>query len=465
MELSLEMGLNMVRIWGGGAFECRHFYDECSRLGIVVTQDFLMACGEYPEKEEWFINHLLKEAEYASYFMRNQPCLVWYSGDNENAANGSFEDEDYTGKSAYEKGLKPMVEKLDRTKNFFPSSPYGGKKFASNTVGTTHNTQYMGRLFEYIFSKDVHSDYKEELKKYRARFIAEEPVFGAVSLSSLRRFMQDDEIFAKDLDMWLYHTKGNPALERELMDYMIHFAEGVLGEFKNPEDRYFKYKYFMYEWVRVVMEQARREKWFCSGIIFWMLNDCWTAASGWALIDYFNKPKLGYYSFKRCAKPILCSIDCEDGKYSLSVSNDGLTDCKVKAYIYKVKDGLHELVEELDLTCPANESMAKELKVELSGDERLIADLKSSVNDCRAFYKKGGLEICPIQNAVEYMVEDGKITLIAKEYVHAVELEGEAIFEDNGFIMLKGEKRVVSFRYMEGALDKAISVETYTLEK
>jgi beta-mannosidase len=43
LELSVEMGLNMLRVWGGGAFECKHFYNECSRLGILVTQDFLMA--------------------------------------------------------------------------------------------------------------------------------------------------------------------------------------------------------------------------------------------------------------------------------------------------------------------------------------------------------------------------------------------------------------------------------------
>lgn len=74
--------------------------------------------------------------------------------------------------------------------------------------------------------------------------------------------------------MWLYHSKGNPALKRELMDYMLFFTVKVLGKFKNPYDRYFKFGYFEYEWLRVVMEQVRREKWFCSGIVFWMLNDC-----------------------------------------------------------------------------------------------------------------------------------------------------------------------------------------------
>ena len=463
LELSVEMGLNMLRVWGGGAFECKHFYNECSRLGILVTQDFLMACGEYPEKEDWFLLHLQKEAEYACLLMRNQPCLVWYSGDNENAVDGSFAMEDYKGKTAYEKGLKPIVERLDRTRKLFPSSPYGGDRFASNTVGTTHHTQFLGRLFWYIENNERLPDYKEELKRYRARFVAEEPIFGAVSLSSLKKFMTEEDIFSDDLDMWLYHTKGNPGLQKELLEYMLHFTERVLGTFKNPNDRYFKYKYFEYEWLRVIMEQARREKWFCSGIIFWMLNDCWTAASGWALIDYFNKPKLGYYSFKRCAKPILCSIDCENGKYSLTVSNDSLSDCSCEVELFKVKKDDTERIDGFRITCPANENAVQELSVALAKDEILIAELKSPLNDCRAFYRHGDLEIEKVENAVEYRVENGKVILTANQYVHAVELEGEAIFEDNGFSMLKGETKVVPFRFMKAATVKTVTVEAYTL--
>lgn len=463
LSLGVEMGLNMLRVWGGGSFECKHFYDECSRLGILVTQDFLMACGHYPEKEEWFLRHLQQEAEYACLLIRNQPCLVWYSGDNENAVNGSFEMEDYTGKTAYEKGLLPTVKRLDRKRVLLASSPYGGRNFASNTVGTTHNTQFLSRLFAYIESKDCLPDYKEELKKYRARFIAEEPIFGATSLSSLRKFMTDEEIFSEDMDMWLYHSKGNPGLKRELMEYMLSFSEKVLGAFKDPHDRYFKFKYFQYEWLRVVMEQARREKWFCSGIIFWMFNDCWTAASGWSLIDYFNKPKLAYYAFKRCAKPVLCSLDCEEGKYILHVSNDGLAKCRAQVEICKMKDGDTEKINVVQVECPANANVKVELPITLAQDELLVADLRSSDNDDRAFYKHGDLPITAVENAVDWYESNGEIVLTAHDYVHAVELEGEAVFADNGFSMKKGEQKHIQVRYLPQASHTQINVEAYTL--
>ena len=62
----------MLRVWGGGQFEDEHFYDECSRLGIMVCQDFLMACGRYPEDNKEFITQLNKEALYASRLLKNK---------------------------------------------------------------------------------------------------------------------------------------------------------------------------------------------------------------------------------------------------------------------------------------------------------------------------------------------------------------------------------------------------------
>jgi beta-mannosidase len=121
--------------------------------------------------------------------------------------------------------------------------------------------------------------------------------------------------------MWDYHTKDNPPMD--LFGFTRFYAKKMLGAFKDGKDRFMKLKYIQYEWVRISLEQARREKWFCSGIIYWMLNDCWPAASGWALLDYYNYPKAALYSFKRCAKDVMATIDRnKDKSFSLYVSNE-----------------------------------------------------------------------------------------------------------------------------------------------
>ena len=195
LELAAEAGVNMIRVWGGGIFEKQHFYNECDRLGILVTQDFLMACGVYPEKERDFIEQLKKEAEFAARELRNHPSLVWWSGDNENAVNGDDSAEDYHGRTAIHEAIYPVLKQLDHSRRLLLSSPYGGTPYASKTKGTTHNTQYLGcSIFPYILKADM-QDYKEHFSQYLARFIAEEPTTGAVSLPSLKKFMTEADIF------------------------------------------------------------------------------------------------------------------------------------------------------------------------------------------------------------------------------------------------------------------------------
>ena len=464
LELCAEAGVNMLRVWGGGAFETEHFYNECSRLGITVTQDFLMACGSYPENEDWFIAELQREAFYAARLLRNQPCLVWWSGDNENAILGSDTDVDYKGRRSAYSGIAPVLYREDPYRRFLPSSPFGGKPYASNTVGTTHNTQYLGRLFSY-FMKDEPSDYKEELKRYRARFIAEEPQLGAASLSTLKKFMREEDILSGD-GMWIYHSKGNPALKTELFEYLSRFTQKMLGKFKNGADRLFKLRYVQHEWVRVVMEQFRRERALCSGIVFWMMNDCWPAASGWSLIDYYNKPKDAFYAFKRCAKPLTVSLDRENGILRVYASNDADREAIGRGRLSLLSQDGRSVARtwEIDVCCPA-EATAEifSLTDPITDGGLFVFDLETDLGHDRSFYRAGALFIKPALVDCSVNEETQTVTVRASEYLQAVMLDGEAVFEDSCFPLLPGECRTVSYRSINA--NTPITAIAYTVER
>lgn len=465
LTLAAEAGVNMLRVWGGGIFEKQHFYNECDRLGILVTQDFLMACGHYPEEKADFITQLQKETESAAYALRNHPSLVWWSGDNENAVWGSDEAEDYKGRTAIHEGIMPILNRLDPKRRFMLSSPCGGNTYASKTVGTTHNTQYLGdSIFPYILDTEM-TDYKEFFSTLLARFIAEEPTLGAVSLPSLRRFMTDEDVFDSD-EMWNYHTKGNPGLSFTLFDLLQNFSSKVLGEFKDGADRYFKLKYNQFEWIRVSMENIRRNRGFINGIVYWMWNDCWPASSGWAFVDYYCLPKASFYSFKRCAKQILASIDKKD-EFEIYLCNDSLSGKKVTLSLYLVQNGTVTPITATDAVI----SSAKSEKVfsvpltDVPENSMLICDVTSdgTLID-RAFYKSGTLPIVPT-NAVKVVSRtENTITVTADEYVHAVELDGEFVFDDNYFSLLPDEKRTVTFRQSSEAKSNEISVSGYTVD-
>ncbi len=460
LRLSKEMGVNMIRVWGGGTFECEHFYDECSRLGIMVTQDFLMACGHYPEKEDWFIKELQQEAQFAAKLLRNKACLMWWSGDNENATAGNDCMEDYLGRASATYGIHPVLMELDPMRDFLPSSPYGGNLYASNTTGTTHNTNHLGDIFAYL-EKDDLSDYKDAYKTLSARFIAEEPTFGAISTYSSRKFMTDDDIYGDDGNIREYHTKSNPDLAKSLYEYLLLLSEKILGKFEDGKDRDFKLKYIQFENVRNSLEQLRRERWFQSGDIFWQLNDCWPAYSGWSFIDYYNMPKAAYYSFKRGTKPVISMIDKENDEYMVLASNDGMEDAvvDVNVFSFDVKSGSKK---EIYSGCAFVEKGTTVIafSFEKSDDSIIIAETDGD----RAFYKDGALKIekCDVKYTLDE--KNGTVTFTADSYIHAVEIEGNLVLDDNYFSLLPNETRTVSYTKCDKEKALELSITAYTLK-
>lgn len=440
LELAKAAHVNMIRVWGGGIFEQNHFYSECDRLGILVTQDFLMACGEYPEEDPAFLDALRAEAKCVALRLRNHPCLVWWTGDNENAVKGSDSQQAFPGRTAALQAIFPVLCQYDPHRRFLVSSPWGGDYYASKTAGTTHNTQFLGEFLPYIAQIQ---DYKEYLKEFTARFIAEEPILGAVERKSLLRFMTEQDILEGE-EMWLSHTKTNPALSKELFDYSKEFAQVMLGDFSDGEDRLIKLQYMQYEWIRITLENARRNKGFCSGILYWMLNDCWPAASGWSIIDYYNCPKAAYYSLKRCAKQVLVSVDRDAEQLLVYVSNDSLEAVhgEITIQVWNLETDTAKILVQEEITCPAAKAIITHtFQVDVLGDkEILVCEL---ANQDRGFYKKGNLAFTLADAPQVTAVTENTITLKAEKYTHIVQLEGNCEFEDNYFSMLPGEERMV----------------------
>ena len=465
LSLAQEMHVNMLRVWGGGIFESRYFYEQCDRLGILVTQDFLMACGSYPEKDPAFLEQLRLEAAYAAKTLRNHPCLAWWSGDNENAVGGNDQTWDFTGRDAALRGLAPEVYRYDPRRPFLPSSPYGGNTYGSITRGTTHNTNYLGQMWDYFENSDC-ADYKAFLERYFARFIAEEPTFGAACLPSLLRFMEEQDVFGEDETILRYHTKNNPYFDRAYMDYVTHFTQKTLGTFADGKDRLFKYTYIQYEWMRVVFENMRRRIGYCNGLIFWMFNDCWPAALGWSIVDYYGLPKAAYYSFKRCAKPLVSSVTCENNAYTVVLSHEGQQPLDVTCRIsqWNMADMTQaEKAYEFTAQVEAYAAVSTPLPWEVQTDRLIVCDILDSGYEDRSFYKEGTLSLERADHALQILRRNkDSITLKTDQYLHVVALEGNCVFSDNYFSMMPGEVRTVSFNSLCATFASDIAVEAYT---
>ena len=457
LQLAKDGNMNMLRVWGGGIYESDYFYDQCDKFGILVTQDFLMACAKYPEDEDWFIDRLAKEAEQAAKRLRNHPSLVWWTGDNENGGLDNEDNANYPGRKIAMNMVMPILEKFDHERKFMPTSPYGGYPNMSATRGTTHNTFYLENMANYIKSSDF-KDYKTFFEGFLARFVPEEPVMGAPSVISLRKFMTDDEIFGDSDEAWRFHTRNHPAPEFKefgLLDMLVTMAEKLFGSFESKEDRLFKMQVVQYEWIRITMENFRRNKWYSSGILYWMFNDCWPA-SGWAITDYYCLPKAGYYGFKRSAKGVIASIDKKDGIYTVYICNDlpNTVKCKLKFYLQSTKDKqiLIEYRGKYQICANTSELV---LRVEeesidafMTDSTILLCDIKGDFGEDRAFFIPTRPQDIHSYNAKVEVLErtEYSITLKSNAFVYVVRLDGAFVFEDNFFMMLPNETKTVNIK-------------------
>ena len=460
---SREMGANILRVWGGGLFEKFCFFDECDKQGILICHDFLMACGQYPEKEEWFIKELLLESEYAVKLMRNHPCLAWFHGDNENAVDGCDTASDYTGRSSALDGIYPSIYKYSKNIPFLASSPWGGNMFNSITAGTSHNTNFVGEIFDYVYTTDCH-DYKEYLAQFTSRFVSEEPTFGAICRESMLEFMTEDDLTGEDESILKFHSKTNPALPTHIYDVNRAFAEHMLGEFADGEDRYFKMKYMHCEWVRVTEELVLRNLGYTNGIIYWMFNDCWPASLGWAFVDYYLRPKPAYYTFRRLAQSVVGSIDIGTKKLIVSNTADEARAADVTVHFLDLNSGCAKLGEvKTSVGLDAYSVIAIDVSDRITDGVLAVVDVESEGEIYRSYYKSGKLEIERNDDFEIVSMDESSVTVRARGYLQAVELEGDYIFSDNYFTMLEGEEKTVTFeKFSDNA--KGVTVKSYTLK-
>ena len=459
LSLSRDAGMNIVRVWGGGVFEKEHFYSECDRLGLMVCQDFLMACGDYPQFDDDFCDNLRCEAEYITKKLRNHASFIMWIGDNENAADCDDDVPMYPGRRAVRDVILPVVRRNDPGRIFIASSPYGGKPYMGATSGTTHNTSYLKHTFDSIMYTDLRHP-KAALEEYICRFSTEEPTVGAPQKSSVLKFMTVEEFRDDSERMWRFHTKNNTSCftEYEIYDSMRTAAKKLYGDFADADDKLLKMQYLQYRWVSETMELHRRNKGFSSGVSYWMLNDCWPAF-GWALIDYYAVPKAGWYGFKHSAAGVKASFDADGNVF---VCNDTLRAISGSLTLYRVSDGGCDVVIRSNFNQAADKSSLVLSNGDISGATEnciYICDMVTAEGSDRAVWYPDRLTDTEVKSGnVEVVSEsESSVTLRAHGYVQAVMLDGDGcVFDDNCFTMLDGEERMVGFTGGRGGITVGI---------
>ena len=338
VKLAVDGNQIMIRAWAGGIYEEQAFYDACDDLGVLVYQDFLFACGNYPAYDQ-FIDLTMREATANLKVLRHHPSIVIWAGNNEDyqyceSENLGYDPSDknpgnwlkttFPARYIYEKILKDVTAEIVPNTFYHFGSPYGGYSSNDQTVGDIH---------QWNVWHGTQSPY-QEFDRLSGRFVSE---FGmeafpnpTTTYSFLPDGARDPERYAQSRTI-NFHNKA-VGHERRLATYL---TENMRYTFKPFEQYVYATQLLQAECLGTAYRLFRR-KWkgpgqeYCAGALCWQLNDCWPGIS-WSIIDYHLRPKLGYYAVKRELAPITLSgkrVVINDKEVSLEIwaSNFSLKD-------------------------------------------------------------------------------------------------------------------------------------------
>jgi len=300
IELAADSGCNILRCWGGNVYEDHKFFELCDRAGIMVWQDFAMACAQYPKTEDFYrIVH--NEAAWVVKEYRNHPSIILWSGDNE-VDSGLFYGENYrpSTNKINRVILADAVERNDPTRPYLASSPYMSDAIFDNKRLMNSEDHLWGE-------RDYHkSDFHKHSK---CHFVSEAGYHGCPSLESIKKFISPEKVWHyKDNDEWILHSsdqQDNP-YRVELMEYQVRQMFGEVPEI--PEDYILASQISQAEAKKYFIERMRIGRPNKSGIIWWNLIDGWPQMSD-AVVDYYYDKKLAYYYIKRSQKPFIIALD------------------------------------------------------------------------------------------------------------------------------------------------------------
>ena len=377
LALVKDIGCNILRCWGGNVYEDQTFFDFCDRNGIMVWQDFAMACGQYPETDG-FMKNLEDEATKVIRKLRQHPSLVLWAGDNE--VDACFPQYDPNGNNLTRSLLKRCVRDNDIDRPYLPSSPFISEKMhcegeRSQVYGSRLVEDHLWGPRDY-FKSDFY-------KNNKAHFVSETGYHGCPSLSSIKRFISPERVWHyKNNPEWILHSsdqKGNDArvmlMEnqvRQLFGTVPEDAEGYIlaSQISQAEAK----KYFI-ERMRV----GRPDK---TGIIWWNLLDGWPQMSD-AVVDYYFNKKLAYSYIKRSQALFTIAAD-ELNNWHLPIyaCNDTLIERCGHLTVKDSKDG--SVIYECDFTAAANASTLI-ARLPLYYSEHKILIFEWSVGEERGF--------------------------------------------------------------------------------
>ena len=286
LELARDAHFNLLRCWGGAQVSKESFFEQCDALGLLVWQEFPLACNYYSDSPVYLAD-LDRESRAIIRRVRQHPSLGFWCGGNELFNSWSGMDD----QSHPLRLLNRNCFDLDRATPFIPTAPIGGMGH-----GDYRFRDEKGREIFQIFQSSANTAYSE---------------FGCPGPSPvayLKTFIPESELWpVLPGSSWETHHAFN-AWETEPSSWLCTaIIEHYFGKAASLEQLVARGEWLQAEGYKSVFEEARRQSPRCSMALNWCYNEPWPSAANNSIINYPAAPKPSYYAVQAACRPLLAS--------------------------------------------------------------------------------------------------------------------------------------------------------------
>lgn len=285
IDLAVKSNFNIFRCWGGCGINKDSFYRICDERGILVWQEFPLACNCYPD-DKHYLKILEQEATAIIKKLKTHPCLAIFCGGNELFNSWSR----MTDQSLPLRLLNSLAYK------HCPEIPYLN---TSPLTGMAHGN--------YLFRWDGKEVF-EWMQNSHFTAYCEFGIPGIAPLEVLKKIIPENEMYPpRPETSWEVHhayKAWDCNIDTWLNESVI---EHYWGKTKDIRDLVKKSSIIQTEGYKAIFEEARRQKPYCSMAINWCFNEPWPTAANNSLVSYPDIPKPALGGIADSCRPICAS--------------------------------------------------------------------------------------------------------------------------------------------------------------
>ena len=294
LTLAKEANFNILRVWGGGIVNKESFFELCDEMGILVWQEFPLACNNYPD-DPHYLQILKQEATSIINRVKKHPSLAFWCGGNELFNNWSG----MTDQSLALRMLNSLSLELDPSTPFIPTSPI---------MGMAHG--------HYVFREwSTKEEVFQEMARSKFTAYTEFGMPAPSSVEILKTIIPKEELWPpKPGTSWESHHAYNAWVGNTWLCEDI--IEDYFGKSDSLEQLVANGQLLQSEGYKCIFEEARRQKPNCAMAINWCYSEPWPTAANNSIVSYPNIPKPGYYAVKNACRPVLASAKLPKFKWT-----------------------------------------------------------------------------------------------------------------------------------------------------